>query len=106
LESESKNLAAILGHCNDAGMEYVQPHLYRMIERFEGKHGGYDTTRLEADLRELHSRVQDEMERILVMRIPKDRAGYFEQISMEPSLYADAQKYARSTSLFRPSHHQ
>jgi hypothetical protein len=51
-----------------------------MLGSLEGKYGKYDSIRLEFDLEQLYWRVQDEMSKILVMRIPKDRSEFFEQI--------------------------
>lgn len=81
-KGEPETLRSVIRHCDDVGMEYVQPHINRMLERFEGKYGGYDSARLATDLGELYWRVQDEMEKILVMRIPKDRSDYFEKVQL------------------------
>jgi hypothetical protein len=74
MKEEPDVLRTIAKHCDEAGLETVQPHIKRMLENYAGKYGDYDTTRMDADYRELHWRVQDEMATILVMRIPRDRA--------------------------------
>lgn len=79
LTDQPETLMAIIKHCDDAGFECVQPHIRRMLERFEGRHGGYNASRLNADYDELHWRVQDEMGKLLVMRIPRDRQEIYEE---------------------------
>jgi hypothetical protein len=79
-EAEPAILRALKEHCTYAGLESPQPHIDRMLEMYEGKYGEYPLKQLEADYRELHLRIQDEMETLLVMRIPKNRAEYFEKI--------------------------
>lgn len=78
VREQPSTLKAIAKHCDDAGLEDAQPHIARMLERLEGKYGGYDAARLNADFNELHWRLQDEMGKILVMRIPKDRQEFYD----------------------------
>ena len=79
-QEEPDVLKALRKHCDEAGLECPQPHIDRMLELYEGKHGGYTSQKLETDYGELHWRIQDELAKILVMRIPRDRAAHFEKI--------------------------
>jgi len=82
MEDERITLKAIAKHCKHAGLEFAEPHINRMLQRFDGKNGGYSCDQLKSDYHELTWRIQDEMAKILVMRIEKDRADYFDKVQL------------------------
>ena len=50
-QEEPDVLKALRKHCDEAGLECPQPHIDRMLELYEGKHGGYTSQKLETEQR-------------------------------------------------------
>lgn len=73
----TEDIESMIGICNEAGLELSAMQLHRIKDQLSTPDLEYKS--LSEPLRQLHSRIRDELQLNLFMAIPRARAGYYEK---------------------------